>query len=964
MERFAPEFRIVYSVAEREANPCQLTLKEKRVFSSVLSKPNRLRRRATYVEAACGGDTELKRRVEALLRRHDEGQGMLDLPPPGLPSTPDIPQDDESIGTLVGRYKLFELIGQGGFGVVYLAEQTEPVRRQVALKIIKLGMDTKQVIARFEAERQALAMMDHPNIAKVLDAGATETGRPYFVMELVQGVPITEHCDENKLTANERLQLFLDVCRAIQHAHLKGIIHRDIKPTNVMVTPLDSESVPKVIDFGIAKATQKGLTEKTSLTSDGQFLGTPQYMSPEQAGMSDLDVDIRTDVYSLGVLLYELLVGSTPFDPELLRQAGHDDMCRIIRETDPPTPSNQLSTLAAATTEVFKHRRTQPAALRKQLRGDLDCIVMKTLEKDRDDRYATVQALADDVRRHLQDVPIRARRPTYLERMIKKSHRHRAAVVVAGILLTVIMVGSMVSAALLWNEQRETDEALVVAQKERETAKQKAEEAQAISDFLVDDLLGSVDPKNAMGREVTVKEVLANAERKVDAAFGDSPLTEAAIRQTLARVFWQLGELKRARSHAERARELYVAHRGAQHVDTLGSTHLLAIVLRAQDELTEARKLAEFVLAAYRQIHGPEHADTLTSMNHLACILSYQKKHEEARQLHEQVVDTRLRILGPENEATLTSMLNLGGELWYLGRSDDARKLFEQVLETRQRILGPEHPSALRVMHNLGVLFGGQGQLDRARELLEQSLYGARRVFGADHEDTWIAMNSLGNVLRDQGELEEACKLQEQALESRRRMLGPDHPHTLGQMTNLALILIKQGKLKEARTLYEQALDTEPRSLGSGAHLRKAWMQNLAWILSEQGEFAEACRIEEERLEENWRAVGPCHIETSIAAGDLIEARIRQEGKTDILGCYAEMDSIERGEQIGRNIFFLATAFWKLGDKEEARRWHDRAIEWMVEHNPNDKELARYRDEAAKLISSEDDDKTTNTQED
>ena len=293
--------------------------------------------------------------------------------------------------------------------MVYVAEQTEPVRRKVALKIIKLGMDTKQVIARFEAERQALAMMDHPNIAKVLDAGATDSGRPYFVMELVRGVPITEYCDENNLTTKDRLELFIDVCHAVQHAHLKGIIHRDIKPSNVIVTLLDGRPVPKVIDFGIAKATQKRLTEKTSLTSDGQFLGTPQYMSPEQAGMSDLHVDIRTDIYSLGVVLYELLVGRTPFDPKQLRQAGYDEICRIIRETDPPTPSKQLSTLGAAAEETSRQRQVQPNVLWKLLHGDLDCIVMKTLEKDRDDRYATAEALADDLRRFLDDKPIEAK---------------------------------------------------------------------------------------------------------------------------------------------------------------------------------------------------------------------------------------------------------------------------------------------------------------------------------------------------------------------------------------------------------------------------------------------------------------------------------------------------------------------------------------------------------------------------
>jgi serine/threonine protein kinase len=356
--------------------------------------------RTTYIEAACGGDDQLRAGVEGLLKAHEEADGFLGHSPVALISPADGLYPTEGPGTVIGRYRLVEMLGEGGFGAVYMAEQEEPVSRQVALKIIKLGMNTKQVIARFEADRQALAMMDHTNIAKVHDAGATEAGRPYFVMELVRGLPITEHCDKNNLTTKDRLELFIDVCRALQHAHVKGIIHRDIKPSNVMVTLVDDRPVPKVIDFGIAKATQKRLTEKTSLTSDGQFLGTPQYMSPEQAGMSDLHVDIRTDIYSLGVLLYELLVGSTPFDPKRLREASYDEVCRIIRDTDPPTPSKQLSTLgAAAAEETSKQRQVQPNALQKQLRGDLDCIVMKTLEKDRDRRYDTAEALADDLRR-------------------------------------------------------------------------------------------------------------------------------------------------------------------------------------------------------------------------------------------------------------------------------------------------------------------------------------------------------------------------------------------------------------------------------------------------------------------------------------------------------------------------------------------------------------------------------------
>ena len=402
------------------------------IFNAALEKETEAAQLA-FLDETCANDRQLYARVAELLRYHSRVGSFLETPPVAIAPHGGEMSLAEGPGTVIGRYKLLELIGEGGFGVVYLAEQTEPVRRQVALKIIKLGMDTQEVVARFEAERQALAMMDHPNIAKVLDAGATETGRPYFVMELVHGEPITEYCDRANLTAKERIELFIDVCHAVQHAHQKGIIHRDIKPTNVMVTLQDGKPVPKVIDFGIAKAIHHRLTERTFLTGCGRLIGTPQYMSPEQAQLTDVDVDTRTDVYSLGVLLYELLTGTTPFEPEQLAQAGYDEVCRIIRETDPPIPSKRLSTLKGATTEVAKCRQAQPAVLRKLLRGDLDWIVMKAIEKDRTDRYASPQDMGDDLRRFLDDKPIRARRPTFLERMIKKSRRHRAAVVFAGI---------------------------------------------------------------------------------------------------------------------------------------------------------------------------------------------------------------------------------------------------------------------------------------------------------------------------------------------------------------------------------------------------------------------------------------------------------------------------------------------------------------------------------------------------
>ena len=339
--------------------------------------------RAAYLDEVCGSDLDLRRRVERLLDAQPKVGSFLDSPAAG-PTMNLLPTEAmEGPGTVIGPYKLLEQIGEGGMGIVYMAEQTQPVRRKVALKIIKPGMDTRQVIARFEAERQALAMMDHPNIAKVLDAGATESGRPYFVMELVRGIPITEYCDQHRLPIHKRLDLFMQVCQAVQHAHQKGIIHRDIKPTNVLVTALDGVPLPRVIDFGIAKATGQSLTDKTLFTGFAQLIGTPLYMSPEQAELSAVDIDTRSDIYSLGVLLYELLTGTTPFDQDTFRTAALDEVRRIIREDEPPKPSTRLSALGATLTTVSENRQTDARMLSRSLRGELDWIVMKALEKDR-----------------------------------------------------------------------------------------------------------------------------------------------------------------------------------------------------------------------------------------------------------------------------------------------------------------------------------------------------------------------------------------------------------------------------------------------------------------------------------------------------------------------------------------------------------------------------------------------------
>jgi serine/threonine protein kinase len=858
--------------------------------------------RAAWLERACAQDAELRRHVELMLAAHDTHQSLLDrlapvAQPPeaatgasgGAEAEHPAQTEHEGCGTLLaGRYQLLQQIGEGGMGLVFVAEQQQPVRRQVALKVLKPGMDTRQVIARFEAERQALALMDHPHIARVFDGGTTPAGRPYFVMELVKGLSITAHCDRNSLPVRERLGLFVAVCEAVQHAHQKGVIHRDLKPSNVLVVCHDGTPVAKVIDFGIAKAVGQHLTDKTISTQFAQLIGTPLYMSPEQAGQSGLDVDTRSDIYSLGVLLYELLTGTTPFDQERFQGVGFDELRRIIREEEPPRPSTRISTLGQAATTVCTNRKSDPKQLSRLFRGELDWIVMKALEKDRNRRYESASAFAADVLRYLNDEPVQACPPSAWYRVRKFARRNKGPVLATSFIL-LCLIGGIIGTSWGMMQALEAQDTIRAEVMEKDKAKKEAEHQALIATSVSESLkqmLGSLDPDAAKGALYPARQLLDDYADNLESKLGDVPEAAADLHAIIGRAYACLGDRKKAEKHLGRA-----------------------LLLRRQVFGNQHEKYADILVAHARpDVAGPSN------------------RSQSEADLRQALAVYRQRGVGGEPVIRALWVLRWLYVEWahdgQPGKWDGLEPVAQEALAEARKFPGQDFPKLASILGGWASAKITHGQYAEGEGIAREALAMHRKLHGPDHLETGWGYFILAKALRFQNKLPEALQADKQALAIIRKRLPAEHRNIAVALDGVNRTLDAAGKAHQWSDLFPSvAALNEWESvfrevLATTKPVKRTWGDPTLSALNGLAR----CSTFYLHLGDDWAAAGK------------------------------SKEAEEARQKAVRLFFFLTMAHWRIGHKDEARSWYGKGVQWMDQHEPQNDELRRFRAQAEELL--------------
>ena len=851
--------------------------------------------RPTFLERVCSGDKSLERGVLSLLEYAEETGNFLEEPAlavagKALAMSAGAGQNGAVVArplpVAIGRYRIVGLLGEGGMGIVYEAEQEQP-RRRVALKIIKPGLAVGQRLLRFKHEAQALGRLQHPGIAQIYEASTADTGfgpQPYFAMELIRGLSLLEYVRANSLNTRQRLALMVKICDAVNHAHLRGLIHRDLKPGNILV---DETGQPKVLDFGVARVTASD-EQATRQTDLGQLVGTLAYMSPEQVLADPLELDTRSDVYSLGVILYELLSGRLPYN---VSDRPLHLALQTIREDDP----------------------TSLSSINRHYRGDVENIAGKALEKDKARRYATAAELAADIQRYLEDEPIAARPPSASYQLQKFARRHKA--LVAGVAAVfVVLAGGVVastsqairanragraalterdrasSAQRVATEERDralkaeraatsernralAAEAQVVEQRDRVLLEKKraddaAATAQAVNNFLENDLLAQASarvqsrPDTKPDPELKVRTALDRAAAAIPGKFDQQPAVEASIRQTIGKAYFDLGVYREAQRHWERAVELRQQALGPDHSDTLASLSALADAYRVQSAFKQAEPLLTKVLETQRRLLGEENPATLSSMNGLAMLYLDQGNHKQAEPLLMKALKVQRRLLGPDDPDTLTTLHDLATTYREEGKFEQAETLEIQALEARRRVLGQEHPQTARSMNELGWLYRQEGKYAEAESMLNAAVEVQRRVLGAEHSDTLTSMNNLGLVYRTEGKYELAEAMYVRVLEIRRRVLGEEHANTLISMNNLAVLYSVEGKFAQAETLYSGALDIQRRLFGEKRPTTVHFLANLGGLYRQEGKYGQAEAALTKALDLRRQVLGESHPDT------------------------------------------------------------------------------------------------------